>query len=144
MGNSYTCTQGHCNGYQIGETIPIPDIGSPVYDIGETIQIIDTSISDYNIVEYIWDFGEGAIINSEPNDSTQYISYNTGGERTITLTLVDQFGTSNTFQSNVRIGVNQCNNPSACNYNPTAMDVWDQYPYISEFLCDLPNWYFPI
>jgi len=92
-GSELTVTLQSATGKSQTLTLPKP----PIAILGTTLPTFITiedkltftgSQSYWNVVDYLWDFGDG----NNANGSTVSYSYNTAGEFTLTLTVVDDNG----------------------------------------------------
>jgi len=80
-------------------TAQIADI--PLVNSGEIIQFTSSSYdSDNNIVEYRWNFGDGSSTSFEENPTH---SYESPGDYTVTLTVVDEDGLDHTVPMTINI-----------------------------------------
>lgn len=69
------------------------------YVEGEEIQFIDTSSSYHKITEWMWDFGDGGV--SEEQNPVHVFQEN--GTYRVTLTIVDEDGSSSSFSRSIEI-----------------------------------------
>lgn len=81
---------------------PVAQIADiPLVNSGEIIQFTSSSYdSDNNIVEYRWNFGDGSSTSFEENPTH---SYESPGDYTVTLTVVDEDGLDHTVPMTINI-----------------------------------------
>ncbi|WP_070962575.1 S8 family serine peptidase [Vibrio sonorensis] len=96
-------TDSDTTSVQVTNELPVAVITglASSYDVTESIFFDGRASSDAegNIINYDWDFGNG---DSDSGATTNY-SYPSGGDFTVTLTVTDEAGASNSTSSNVTI-----------------------------------------
>ncbi len=90
--------------------------------VGEVVEFTDASTSNFPIIEYNWDFGDGSV----SNDKNPSHSYERSGVKTITLQVKDSTGAFSSTQRTLSV----VDDGSNINNNDPFAQI-DGYPFVS-------------